>query len=128
VTVFTWTTDANGNMVITADQESRDDLRDLHARQENGDLSFPDIESRVFEELHLQEVRPEEIGALTSAPIVTDDVDRDDDGKLTRIGRVWWFPNYQVECLTETLQQRGTVRLTFAPKEESSATEKEEAR
>lgn len=59
-------------------------------------------------------VAPEMIGALTEAPIVSDDVSFDDDGKIDHIGRVWWFPNYMVECPVETLAEKGSVIFTLA--------------
>lgn len=42
-------------------------------------------------------IAPEEIGALTSGEIITDDSSRDDHGKLIAIGRVYW--NAEYECL-----------------------------
>ena len=41
-------------------------------------------------------VPPEDIGALTSAPILSDEISRDDHGKVTNAGRVYWYPDYQV--------------------------------
>jgi len=48
-------------------------------------------------------VSPEEIGALTSAMILTNDATRDDNGELTGIGRVYWDPQYQVRNTVEEL-------------------------
>jgi hypothetical protein len=59
-------------------------------------------------------VAPEWIGALTSAPIVTDDLTFSDAGAPTVRGRIWWFPNYQVEDPVETLLARGHVDFTLA--------------
>jgi hypothetical protein len=33
-------------------------------------------------------IQPEEIGALTSAPILSDDISRDDKGEITEVGSV----------------------------------------
>ena len=41
-------------------------------------------------------ILPEEIGALTSAPISSDDCERTDEGELVRVGRIFWFPNYMI--------------------------------
>ena len=41
-------------------------------------------------------VPPEDIGALTAAPILSDEMVRDDEGRVTEAGRVYWFPDYQV--------------------------------
>ena len=54
-------------------------------------------------------VPPEDIGALTSAPILSDEVERDDFGKITKVGRVYWFPDYAVTCELEELLEKGEV-------------------
>ena len=41
-------------------------------------------------------VPPEDIGALTAAPILSDEISRDDQGSVTQAGRVYWYPDYQV--------------------------------
>lgn len=60
---------------------------------------------------------PEEIGALTSAPILSDEVERDDFGKIVKLGRVYWFPNYAVECELETMLAEGEVFFPAAQEE-----------
>lgn len=62
----------------------------------------------------LYQVRPECIGALTDAPILSDEVEFD-DGAQKVTGNVWWFPNYQVESFVETLLTDGRVVFTKAP-------------
>jgi hypothetical protein len=57
-------------------------------------------------------VQPEEIGALTSSLILSEHTERDDQGTLVQIGRVFWFPNYQVESEVETLLEKGKVVFT----------------
>ena len=37
-------------------------------------------------------VPPEDIGALTAAPILSDEIVRDDEGRVTEAGRVYWYP------------------------------------
>ncbi len=48
-------------------------------------------------------ISPEDIGALTDAPIITNEIDRDDDGHIIHLGDTWWFPNYQIENEIELL-------------------------
>lgn len=62
----------------------------------------------------LYQVAPESIGALTDAPILTDDMSFSDDGRQEVVGKVWWFPNYQVESFAETLIKAGRVVFTQA--------------
>ena len=57
-------------------------------------------------------IAPEEVGALTSAPILSDSAERDDEGQLLTVGRVFWFPNYQVESPVRTLHERGAVTFS----------------
>lgn len=57
-------------------------------------------------------IRPEEIAALTDAPIVSDRTERDEDGTLVKIGRVYWFPSYQIESPVQTLYDAGRVIFT----------------
>ena len=49
-------------------------------------------------------VPPEDIGALTAAPILSDEIVRDDDGRLTAAGRVYWYPDYAVRDEIEELR------------------------
>jgi len=56
-----------------------------------------------------------DIGALTSGPVIAVDIERDDDYKITKIGKTWWFSQYQVECEIETLIEHGIVVIPKAP-------------
>ena len=49
-------------------------------------------------------VPPEDIGALTAAPILSDEIVRDDEGRLTEAGRVYWYPDYAVRDEIEELR------------------------
>jgi hypothetical protein len=56
-------------------------------------------------------VPPEDIGALTAAPILSDEIARDDSGRLTDAGRVYWYPDYAVRDEIEEL--RAHLLLVF---------------
>jgi hypothetical protein len=60
-------------------------------------------------------VPPEDIAALTSAPILSDSTQRNDQGKLTKIGDCYWFPQYEVESEIETMLEKGFVDFDLAP-------------
>lgn len=60
-------------------------------------------------------VRPEQIGALTDAPIIGKGVGVD------RGLRVWWFPNYQVTSPQEVVARQGSVYFTAAPEPEGGS-------
>jgi len=56
-------------------------------------------------------VPPEDIGALTAAPILSDEITRDEEGHVTAAGRVYWYPDYQVRDEIEEL--RSHLMLLF---------------
>ena len=56
-------------------------------------------------------VPPEDIGALTAAPILSDEIGKDEDGRVTEAGRVYWYPDYQVRDEIEEL--RAHLKLVF---------------
>jgi hypothetical protein len=64
-------------------------------------------------------VSPEEIGALTDAPMFGE-IDRNDQGDLTKVHAVYWFPDYMVKNPVEILKQDGKVVFKKA---EDDATE-----
>jgi hypothetical protein len=105
----------NGNLEIRADEEYRGELM---AMQEDWDQRGVDADSRLAEVLEhylangWEWVQPEEIGALTAAPILSDDVERDDEGKIVKAGKVYWYPQYEVFDPLEQLIQTGSVIFT----------------
>lgn len=110
----------NGNLKITANNADRANLSEAYrlggyqeaesliaeAFQPNGDLYF---------------IPPEDIGALTDAPILSDDWiliewwrGASDDGahehdERIRNAKVWWFPDYAIRDPWEELKNIGYV-------------------
>lgn len=83
--------------------------------------SADDKESLVAEWLHekYEFVRPEEIGALTDAPILcnADDCEWSEDGDgrtFQPAARIYWFPDYAVRDPWQELATRGRVEFTKA--------------
>ncbi len=106
---------SNGTLKISLTDAGRHALNDFEQiRDERG----IDEAIRQLLEDHLcgvwEEVLPEEIGALTAAMLFTDDVQRDDDGRITRIGRVYWNPCYAVSDEIRELRERSCVVLDSA--------------
>ncbi|MCC5611031.1 hypothetical protein LC612_30845 [Nostoc sp. CHAB 5834] len=64
----------------------------------------------------LHRVAPEAIGALTEAPILTDECLIDDKGDVTVQGKVWWYPDYMVRHFGQVLLEKKEVVFTAAPK------------
>ena len=56
-------------------------------------------------------MRPEEIGALTDAPILSDDIEYDDEGEVVRVGVVYWYPQYDVADPVAQLLASGSVEF-----------------
>lgn len=59
-------------------------------------------------------IAPEDIGALTAAPIVGYDVDMDDQGTITSAPNVWWYPQYETKDPIEELKSKGSIILQWA--------------
>lgn len=59
-------------------------------------------------------IQPEQIGALTSALILSDDAEFDDRGDLVSIANVWWDQDYQVVDPLEDLAQDGKTTFQAA--------------
>ena len=51
-------------------------------------------------------VPPEDLGALTAAPILSDEIERDEGGRVVEAGRVYWFPDYAVRDEIEELREK----------------------
>jgi hypothetical protein len=59
-------------------------------------------------------VLPEEIGAITDAPIISREVTRDDNGTVTEVGRVYAHMDYQVQDPIEAWAEGKAVRFVAA--------------
>ena len=103
----------NKNLVITITPEYQKELA------EHPEISSDDLMYEVLEPLTsngFEWVRPEEIAALTSAPIIGEVV-RDDHGELTKIHTLFWYPDYAVRSPVQVLAEKGTVTFDDANEE-----------
>jgi hypothetical protein len=57
---------------------------------------------------------PEEVGALTDAPTISDDTERDDTGELVSVGSVYAYMDYQVFNPVTQLLKYGSISLVQA--------------
>jgi hypothetical protein len=88
---------------------------------ENLDEDFSNINSDDALEMLLEDhfcngfewVKPEDIGALTDAPIFSDDALYDDQGNLIECGHVWWYPDYQIFDPVAELFKNGEIVFTY---------------
>jgi hypothetical protein len=105
----------DGDLIIKLLPEGREEI--TSALDQKANIDSDDFFHRLLEHPlsnGWEMIRPEEIGALTSAPILANDLERNEDGELVRCGRVYWFPNYQIESPVQTLFEAGTVRFSGA--------------
>jgi hypothetical protein len=98
-----------GNLEMVLTEDGRQEIDELRKLPEEEAMS-------TLLEDHLgngwEWLAPEEIGALTSAMILTWDAERDDEGKLKRAGPVYWDPDYQVRSTVEELAKSGRATWT----------------
>jgi len=118
----------NGNLRLTLTDEGKAEMLENYVESVKGDENsiFPD--EIVFNQDHrsilwdllediicnsemelLSENDYGKIGALTSAPIIAFNVQRDDNGELENVGRVFWFESYQIASELEELLTVGFV-------------------
>jgi len=98
----------DGDLRITVTPEGREEITEMKEKW----LSEWAIMSNLLED-HFgngwDEVQPEEVGALTSAMLISNTVVRNDDGDLVSVERIYWDPNYQVRSTVETLAKKGSI-------------------
>ena len=101
-----WQADASGNLVITReDTDTPRSLEDaLEALTANDSYEW---------------LQPEEIAALTDAPILGYGVKRADTGELVHAERVYWYPQYETrDPLAELLEGHLVFQLAPEPEPE----------
>jgi len=95
-----------GNLKMSLTEDGRREAEEVRGRPEEDALA--DLLEDHFG-AGWEWVAPEEIGALTSAMILTNDAVRDEQGELVRLDRVYWDPQYQVRSTVEGLIDDGEV-------------------
>jgi hypothetical protein len=111
------TTDSRRNLVITLNKEAFEEWGDLLS-QDKGDYNtfYELLEEHLTN--GLEWINPDDLGAMTDAPILSDVVERDEDNKITSCDYVWWYPNYQVSSPLDELKENGRVIFTYNGKGE----------
>ena len=99
---------ANGNLRIVLLAEARDDVEQIVAKETDADSTLAEIiEWQLSNGWVL--LRPEDVGALTDAPILSEEVDSDNWGEVRKVGTVYRYPEYDVRDPAEQLLQNGYV-------------------
>lgn len=118
----------NGNLEIIMEEENREDIQDLVAKYPHDGMFLRELLVEYTNWTgngQLYQVNPEDVAALTDAPIVTDELEILDNGDRIVHGNVWWFPAYERYHFGEELLKHGHVLFTFAPPVPESAHTKE---
>lgn len=102
---YTYDLNTHGCLILTADLQDRAYIRELKEDADNRRRGETWLECEVLESLlansELDWIEPEEIGALTSAPILGL---RDENGKPTA---AWGFMDYQLRGFLDDLVNEG---------------------
>ena len=110
--------ETNGNVTFVMEGNDRESLEMAKDRVGAVDHEFLsdmlDIMGFSGNNIYMP-IKPEDVGAITDAPMFTDELSYDYDGMKDVEGDVWWFPNYQVESFADTLFQSGRVTFQKAP-------------
>lgn len=93
----------NGTLRITFTPEGR-------RKAKAGDLTDPYLFEDIGTDSQWEYVRPEEVGALTDATILSDECERDDHGNLIKCGCIYSNINYyQIESDVARLLRLGKL-------------------
>lgn len=96
-----------GDLIIKVSRKEQSEIRaDKDSDNFLSDAYMYDTLEPLVCNSELQWVRPEEIAALTDAPILGI-VDRNDNGKLVKAESIWWFPNYCLRSPVQDLAEYG---------------------
>lgn len=109
----------NGNLEITMQPWVLEETKAMLANATHMDFGFLDALLDVTEwrnQGFLYRVLPEDIGALTDAPIIGTS-DFKEGSEADSSDKVWWYPDYAVTSFAEILIETGKVVFTAAPED-----------
>ena len=87
---------SDGNLKITLNKNGKRELKILY-KESKGSMNDYDMIREITDDFFGNGwtwIEPEQIGALTDAPILSNDAGYNDDGIMEIDGDVWWYPNY----------------------------------
>jgi hypothetical protein len=99
-----------GSLVIGLTQDGNTELERLlalHPEWEDEEIFLELLDDALTQGWYV--VAPEQIRAQTKSLLLSDTVEYDSGGNITRIGRTYWFPNYAVQGYAQTLLQTGHI-------------------
>lgn len=93
--------------------EAREDVQEIASQEIDADSRLSEvIEWQLANGWSL--VQPEDVGALTDAPILSEEVETDEQGEVRGVGTVYWYPQYDVRDPVAQLLQDGYVEFVRA--------------
>ena len=104
-------TDKNSNLVLTLNRKSARSIKKELLSKGDNDALYELLEDHLCNGLDW--VKPEDIATLTDAPILSDVLEQDDNGKVTSCDYVWWYPDYQIKNPVAELFEHGTITFDF---------------
>lgn len=110
----------SGALQITATQEGRDWIEEQQADRDSTSILIDALEpywtNGSYTPFDAGVANP--FVGLTDAPCIAEEMTYDDDGKREVVGKLWWYPEYQVLDPVEELRTKGAVVFTAAPEAE----------
>jgi len=103
----------NGDLSIKITELGRGELEEFLTKTKDEREIMPDLLEDIFVNSDWGMVQPEDICALTSAPLISSGLDYDFHG-LVSVDKIWWFPNYQITNAMEELLEKGEVVFSLA--------------
>src|SRR5579859_839485 len=84
----------NGTLRITLLEDERGSVEEIAAQEITADSKLAQvIEWQLGNGWSF--VRPEDIASLTDAPILTEDIETDNQGTVLWVGTVYWYQQYE---------------------------------
>jgi hypothetical protein len=110
--------EANGNVTFVLEQFDAE-MVERFERQAQRNLDHEVLASLLdyfgfLGNARFMPIMPEDIGALTGAPMFTNELTYTDNGKPEVTGDVWWYPGYEMLNFSEILRTEGKVTFTKA--------------
>lgn len=111
-------TKKNGGILLTLTPEGKEFLEENRDTSPEGCSDWSKGTDYIYFDLLEEEcsngwevVNPEDIAALTDAIILSDEVERNDNGDIVKVGRVYWYPDYQIRAEIDDLYETGECFL-----------------
>lgn len=109
----------NGNLKFSIHDAMSDfptllDIKDFHGGDDNASLCEFLEKFDYSTNGHFYDILPEDVGALTDAPMLTDEIDNTENGDIVVNSNVWWYPEYEISNWLDVLISNGSVIFTKA--------------